>query len=111
MKLIVNEGYSQTKVFDNVEYTTGPTNSAKLSFASYSNDKQNSYTITGDEIIPREGTYKFAIPRASGTGNMFQERMRGKYIICNYEFKRKDIASNYYFSIPYIKTIYRYSKI
>jgi len=38
----------------------------------------------------------------------FQDRMRGKYLICNYEFNNSE---GNFFTLPYIETTYRYSMI
>jgi hypothetical protein len=105
IKLIVNGQYEQTKVFDNVNYTGDFILPDNLSNINFSTKTQQSNIV--DYIERREDTYKFAIPRA-GTEN-FADRMRGKYLVSNYEFSDPTNANK--FNLPFIKTTYRYSMI
>jgi hypothetical protein len=104
----VNTNPSETKAFDNVELHFTNNNSNPPSYAWFTNTKQSSLQSTSSDFDNREGTHKLSIPRASS--DLFADRMRDKFIICNYEFIRTTHDSKY-FSLPYIKTKFRYSSI
>ena len=113
---VVNDNYPQTKTFDNVEYSgnfTYPTNFKEITFHT---KRQNSYKVGTKDIDYREDTYKFAIPRNNVEMNAiemlanktYKDRMKGKYILCNYTYDCNDGKT---FAVPYISTAYRYSMI
>lgn len=108
IKMIVNQDYPYTKVYDNVELYFSNANQTLVESAWFTNSKQGSLVATSTDFDIREATHKLAIPRASS--DLFADRMRDKYLVANYLIKR-DAANGYYFSLPYIKTKYRYSSI
>jgi hypothetical protein len=105
IKIIVNDNYETTKTFDNVSYSADFASQNNLSNITFKTNTQNSLTV--QSIDRREDTYKFAIPRNSSL-NKFADRMRGKYLVSNYEFNDLNGSK---FTLPYIKTTYRYSMI
>ena len=108
IKMIVNQDYPYTKVYDNVELYFSNANQTLIESAWFTNSKQGSLVAISTDFDIREATHKLAIPRASS--DLFADRMRDKYLAANYLIKR-DAANGYYFSLPYIKTKYRYSSI
>ena len=108
IKMIVNQDYPYTKVYDNVELYFSNANQTLIESAWFTNSKQGSLVAISTDFDVREATHKLAIPRASS--DLFADRMRDKYLAANYLIKR-DAANGYYFSLPYIKTKYRYSSI
>jgi len=109
IRFISNEDYPVTKVFDNAELYFNNEEYSNITSSYFETKKQTSNTATSSDFDIREHTHKLAIPRVTGS-DRFAERMRDKYIICNY-FIDRTTENNYYFSIPYIKTRYRYSSI
>ena len=109
VRIVVNDEAHVTKVFDSADlfFTNNNKNTViKTSFFSTSNDVSN---IAGsDSVDEREGTKRISIPRSSKSS--VGERIRDKYLICNYNITPGSTAP-YYFSLPYIKTHYRYSFI
>ena len=99
VRLMINKDFMYTKVFDNVELYSD--NDIELS-AEYNTSKQNGVILVG-AFENRERTYISAIPRDNE-----ETRLRDKYLESNYNIKGID-GNN--FSIPYIKTKYRYSVI
>ena len=82
----------------------------------FTTKRQTSETLTSEDIDYREDTYKFAIPRNALKLNeveqlankSYKDRMKGKYLICNYKY---DCNDGNEFKVPYISTAYRYSMI
>lgn len=116
IQFVVNEGYPQTKTFDNVEYGgdfTYKTNFFKIWFET---KRQRSFELTNTDIDYREDTYKFCVPRSDRELNVIEElvnksyrdRMKGKYLVCNYKY---DCNNGNTFKVPYISTAYRKSLI
>lgn len=104
IQFCVNKNIDTTKSFDNVEYSCefegGNHNFSRIWF--------NTNTMTSrfvDFIDKREDTYKFAIPRENSKyyDLGYANRMKGKYLICNYVFDHP----GRYFRLPYIKTKFR----
>lgn len=116
IKFVVNDNYTQTKTFDNVEYAGDFTYETNFDDISFETKRQTSYTVTKDDIDYREDTYMFCIPRNSLELNeveqlvnkSYKDRMKGKYLICTYKYDCNDGNT---FKVPYISTIYRNSLI
>lgn len=106
IRIIANEDFGYTKIFDNIELYSGVGNEIDIA-AYFKTATQISPVIsteTGD-FSKRESTYYAAMPRdADGI-----TRLRDKFLLCNYNIK--GISDSGDFSIPYIKTKYRYSII
>lgn len=112
---VINDNYAQTKVFDNIEYYAEFNNPNNLSFY-FQTTTQDSSIIEPTDIDLREDTYKFAIPRSKITTTnystiapVYNDRMRGKYLISYLTFKPNN--GDTIFKLPYIKTSYRISNI
>lgn len=116
VRFIVNENYTQTKTFDNVEYGGDFTYKTNFNEIYFQTKRQTSYTTTDKQIDYREDTYKFCIPRNNIKLNeaeqlvnkSYKDRMKGKYLICNYKY---DCNGGNTFKVPYISTAYRHSMI
>lgn len=136
LSIVVNDNFINTKVFDNqmligdIENDCLDDNflSAEGSFEilSESNqaistevntaDQQQMYCYTKTQtsspvslttVQNREDSYIFPIPRQTANDG-FQSRMRGKYLVCNYQFS-SDTDNK--FKITNIITTYRYSLV
>jgi hypothetical protein len=105
MSFIVNDVYPKTKTFDNVNFTGNNIDNISVEI-TFNTISQDSTQITFDDILKREDTYRFAIPREEHM-DTFAPRMRGKYLKSNYKF----ITNGQMFSLPFIETTYRYSSI
>ena len=106
LRIIANEDFGYTKIFDNIELYSGVGNEIDIA-AYFKTATQTSPVIsteTGD-FSKRESTYYAALPR----NNDGITRLRDKFLLCNYNIK--GISDSRDFSIPYIKTKYRYSII
>lgn len=127
IKFVINQDEQDTKVFDNqwfagnIEDPNVFTNPETISSIQYHTKTQDSYIVDHTGVECREDTYRLPIPRqdrseyADGnedTLNMmnrsYQPRMRGKYLICDYEFNCNNDRE---FQIPFIKTTYRKSNV
>ena len=116
IKFIVNDGYPQTKTFDNVEYAGEFTYGTNFNDIYFETKRQTSYSLTDKDIDYREDTYKFCIPRnsleLSEIGKLvnksYKDRMKGKYLVCHYKY---DCNGGNTFEVPYISTAYRHSMI
>ena len=115
IEIVVNQNPQTTKVFDSVWFNgniyDNDTESLKnISSISFKTKYQESDIINGSDIEQREDTYKFAIPRQKTTNksDLYQPRMRGKYLVCDYTFDYKPDSN---FNITNIITTYRYSMI
>lgn len=104
----VNGDYQQTKTFDNIELYFSSNNQSLVDMAWFSGSRNTTVSSISTDFDLREETHKLSIPRIST--EKFASRLRDKFMACNYYIK-KDVANNYYFSLPYIKTKYRYSSI
>ena len=106
LSLIVNEDFGYTKIFDNIELYSGVGNEIDIA-AEFKNATQVSSVISTDngDFSKRESTYYAVLPR----DNDGITRLRDKFLLCNYSIK--GISDSKDFSIPYIKTKYRYSII
>ena len=122
LQIVINKDLQYTKVFDNVMISgdfIDTNNNIVTSTPIYNmqfNTKHQTTGIINKPIVDyREDTYRFYIPRqinkqdnSNDISMSYNARMRGKYLICSYDF----IADNEYrFKIPYIITTYRYSMI
>ncbi len=103
LRFVVNQDMPYTKTFDNIELYAGDMNNVALS-AEFKTSTQES-SLDSNSIITKESTMLAAIPRENAN-NM--SRMRDKLMTCTYRIKNDDKVG---FSIPYIKTKYRYSVI
>lgn len=126
LTFVVNQDQQYTKVFDNQWFSGNiedPNNDKPqvLSNINFNTKTQDSFNINYNNVECREDTYRFPIPRQDrgdiGTGDeenqnvinrSYQPRMRGKYLLCNYEF---NCDNDRQFEIPFIKTTYRYSML
>lgn len=105
IKFVVNNDYAKTKVFDNASYSADFSGNNNLSDITYKTSTQQTNPVS--LISRREDTFMISIPRNNVLAT-FSDRMRGKYLICNYSFND---ASGSKFTLPYIETDYRYSSI
>lgn len=109
LRFIVNEDFTQTKIFDNIELYSGDGNDIYI-IADFKTATQSSLSIIshniGGAFSKRESTYYAALPRNAADG---VTRLRDKFLMCNYSIR--GISGSRDFSIPYIKTKYRYSII
>lgn len=116
IQTIVNQDPDSTKVFDNIRtsavFEDGDGNTlitSGIGIMEFTTKKQS----TGEQNIAfdyREDTYRLPIPRQTDSQDTmsFAPRMRGKYLICDYNFT---VNGEQIFRIPYIATTYRYSNI
>lgn len=101
---VINKGYPETKVFDNVWFDAELSTDETLKSIVFKTKTQETNPVTFEGIENREDTYRFPIPRdKNGVA-----RMRGKYLICDYTF---DCTNDGDFKIPYIKTTFRISRV
>lgn len=102
-----NEDPMITKVFDNIEYSSEFDN-VGINFTTINFETQSMISNNIHEIDKREDNYRAAIPRAkSDSDGLFANRMKGKYIMENFEFNNADGR----FKLPYVITMYRESRI
>ena len=109
VKTVVNDSFSNVKTFDNVELFFEPFNAGAISEAIFYTSKQESQRSISSDFDIREGTYKLSIPR-NKLSRTYPDRMRDKYLISSYKINTAKLEDKF-FSIPYIKTIFRYSFI
>ena len=103
----VNKYPTITKVFDNVEYY-GEFDPFKSNFTRINFSTKNMLSRDVDIIGNREDNYRFAIPRTiARRGELFPNRMKGRYMISNYEFDNP----NSKFRVSAISTKFRQSYI
>ena len=102
VRIITNQDLPYTKIFDNIELYAGYDNVAEITSVEF-NTSTTSSVLNGVDIKLRESTYMAAIPRGEN-----ETRLRDKYLEATYNIKGVDDKK---FSIPYIKTKYRYSLI
>lgn len=118
IQFVVNKDAMTTKTFDNISIagemldqnganvTTGLVNSILF------NTKHQLATATQPTFDYRENTYRLPVPRQDinneDTSLSYPARMRGKTMVCDYEF---DTNNEKTFKIPFITTTYRYSLI
>lgn len=114
LTIVINQNPMSTKVFDNVRMqgefrdsnkqplTTSDIGTMQFFTKDQETSKQN---IVFDY---REQTYRFPVPRQvnSGDTSTYLPRMRGKHMICNYNFT---VNGEQTFRIPFITTTYRQS--
>lgn len=103
LEFVVNQDFQYTKAFDNIEMYAG--SKAGIDITGNFKTSYSSGQLIPAEISRREGTLFAAIPRDSDDGIT---RLRDKLLRCVYSI---DNADKIKFSIPYIKTKYRYSLI
>lgn len=107
LRIVINQDYEATKVFDNVFYTGVFADGVNLDNIVFETQTQKSSIVGNNSIDRREDTYRFSIPR-SNDAELFGDRMRGKHMLSTYNFLDLEGSK---FTLPYIKTTYRYSNI
>lgn len=126
LTFVVNQDPQYTKVFDNQWFSGNledPDNDTPqvLDNINFKTKQQDSFEINYNDIDYREDTYRFPIPRQDrgdlGSNDEQEQnvinrsylpRMRGKYMLCHYEF---NCDNDKQFEIPFIKTTYRQSML
>ena len=107
ISFIVNKNFSDTKIFDNIEYYfSNKNNTAEFDSIVFGNSNQNA--VLNNAFSIKEGTHKVSIPRASA--DKFAERLRDKYLKCKCTIDMTN-SGNQDYALPYIKTKFRYSFI
>lgn len=107
LRFVANESPTVTKVFDNVEYTA-EFREPGLNFTTINFEAPSMVSNNVEFIGRREDNYRFAIPRAkSDSEYMYPNRMKGKYLIENFEFNNGGGE----FKLPSVITTFRSSYI
>lgn len=114
LTLVINQNPTYTKVFDNVriqgefnDSNNQPLTTSGIGTMSFSTKDQES--AEQDIVFDyREYTYRFPVPRQvnSGDTGTYLPRLRGKYMVSNYNFT---VNGEQTFRIPFITTTYRQS--
>ena len=110
-KIVVNDKFVYPKVFDNVMfYADFNGNVNNITNLTFNTKNQQSKEISAANIECREDMYRLPIPRENAelSSTSYLGRMRGNYLIESYTLNCND---NKTFSIPYIKTTYRQSRL
>lgn len=118
IEFVVNKDVELTKTFDNVRLHgdfkkrgVEPQRDDIIESVEFETKHQTTGKITDLVVDYREDSYRFAMPRQAvdlKDPSSYPARMRGKYLVCTYEFKADDNST---FRIPSITTTYRYSLI
>lgn len=118
IEFVVNKDVELTKTFDNVRLHgdfkkkgVEPQRDGIIESVEFKTKHQTTGKITDLAVDYREDSYRFAMPRQvvdTDDLSSYPARMRGKYLVCTYEFKADDNST---FRIPSITTTYRYSLI
>lgn len=114
LKVVINKDAQITKAFDNVWFTGDINSKDVITKVQFETKTQVSNSIDQSNIENREDTYRFPIPREDASSEQCKEsksflgRMRGKYLISNYNF---DCNDDKVFKIPYLTTTYRHSRL
>lgn len=118
IQFVVNKDAMTTKTFDNISIAgemldqNGANMTAGLVNSILFNTKHQLATATQPTFDYRENTYRLPVPRQDtnneDTSLSYPARMRGKTMVCDYEF---DTNNEKTFKIPFITTTYRYSLI
>lgn len=133
IKYFINDNFSQTKVFDNISYSSMASSSTLQDIYNETfdeirvmNDYQNSDWVTltyGTNLERRERDWALVVPRdavsvkeeantdITAVGNLdqtqeFKKRMRGKYMSTEFKY---DNTNHYDLEVSYINTKYRIS--
>lgn len=107
LRFVANESPTVTKVFDNIEYTA-EFREPGLNFTTINFETPSMVSNNVEFIGRREDNYRFAIPRAkSDSEYMYPNRMKGKYLIENFEFNNGGGE----FKLPSVITTFRSSYI
>ena len=107
LRFVANESPTVTKVFDNVEYSA-EFREPGLNFTTINFETPSMVSNNVEFIGRREDNYRFAIPRAkSDSEYMYPNRMKGKYLIENFEFNNGGGE----FKLPSVITTFRSSYI
>lgn len=118
IQFVVNKDAMTTKTFDNISIAgemldqNGGNIAKGLVTSILFNTKHQVATSTQPTFDYRENTYRLPVPRQDtnneDTSLSYPARMRGKTMVCDYEF---DTNNEKTFKIPFITTTYRYSLI
>ena len=121
VQFVVNKDASMTKVFDNVQFSAKLLDNDNqlpqiITDAHFNTKNQITDKVDYNNIDYREDNYRFSIPRVHQDNpesqtiinKSYANRMRGKYLICDYTF---DCNNGREMKIPFIKTMYRYSML
>lgn len=121
IQFVVNKDIEYTKTFDNVFFSgdfnvpIDAINKDIVKDVWFETKYQTNSPIKQSDMDNREDTYRFAINREINDNtnnnlynNSFLGRMKGKYLICNYSF---DCTEGKTFTLPSIRTTYRYSLV
>lgn len=118
LQIVVNKDVMYTKTFDNINISGEMLDKNNANLTKDLIDKivfgtkHQTATSTNPVFDYRENTYRLPIPRQDtnneDTSLSYPARMRGKTMICDYQFNTNDEKT---FKIPYITTTYRYSLI
>lgn len=118
IQFVVNKDAMTTKTFDNISIAgemldqNGGNITKGLVTSILFNTKHQVATSTQPTFDYRENTYRLPVPRQDtnneDTSLSYPARMRGKTMVCDYEF---DTNNEKTFKIPFITTTYRYSLI
>lgn len=121
VQFVVNKDASMTKVFDNVQFSAKLLDNDNqlpqiITDAHFNTKNQITDKVDYNNIDYREDNYRFSIPREHQDNpesqtiinKSYANRMRGKYLICDYTF---DCNNGREMKIPFIKTMYRYSML
>lgn len=107
LRFVANDYPTATKVFDNVEYSA-EFREPGLNFTTINFETPSMVSNNVEFIGRREDNYRFAIPRAkSDSEYMYPNRMKGKYLIENFEFNNGGGE----FKLPSVITTFRSSYI
>lgn len=131
IKLLVNDNYSETKVFDSLEYKsrsysgTGNIFNDTFNTMKIYTEKQYTGEVTLDNTntTKREGNFSTIIsrnivnsdiintldifnPTNHNTSRLFKERIRDKYCVIELKYNN---TNNYRFNVPFVITNYRIS--
>lgn len=109
IKFVTNNEFTQTKVFDNTELFFEQKNTAFVDTATFYTSNQKSSASRFD-FDRREASHRLSIPRNSLT-RCYPERMRDKYLISEYTIDSGKLGADKYYTLPYVKTRFRYSFI
>lgn len=118
IQFVVNKDAMNTKTFDNISIAgemldqNGANVTKGLVTSILFNTKHQVATTTQPTFDYRENTYRLPVPRQDtnneDTSLSYPARMRGKTMVCDYEFNTNNEKT---FKIPFITTTYRYSLI
>lgn len=105
LKYVVNSEPYTVKVYDNQELITSDYTKTNpfvdYHKYSWSTDIQGETSTTRLQMTDREGTFRYAVPRAGNAS--YGERLRGKYLVCEIT----DYEPDYNVALSYVITKFR----